>query len=217
MADNEDLKLLKLPTSFFPAPPHPEVKRTDSRLIVIAYEHSKDSDALISKCIRLGFIRPSDDIRILHILNQSNMRTIFSDAFTPSTGYDAASAIYDKAESESNLMHRVAETLIWEIIRVLRKHGFEKVTSEVMRGDPKLSMVDYCNAVQPSYMLTGTRGYGFIKRTLLGSVSDYLVKHCPCPVLIVKLTEDDLQAREALEKTKDSNFSQLMATLAESA
>jgi nucleotide-binding universal stress UspA family protein len=31
----------------------------------------------------------------------------------------------------------------------------------------------------------GTRGRGDIKRALLGSVSDYLVRNAPCPVVVV--------------------------------
>ncbi|KAJ0018505.1 hypothetical protein Pint_09513 [Pistacia integerrima] len=36
----------------------------------------------------------------------------------------------------------------------------------------------------------GSHGYGFIKRALLGSVSDYCAKHVKCPVVIVKHREE---------------------------
>jgi hypothetical protein len=35
----------------------------------------------------------------------------------------------------------------------------------------------------------GSRGRGALKRTFLGSVSDYCVHHCDCPVVIVRGTE----------------------------
>jgi nucleotide-binding universal stress UspA family protein len=34
-------------------------------------------------------------------------------------------------------------------------------------------------------LVLGTRGMGTFKRAFLGSVSDYLVHHCTCPVIIV--------------------------------
>jgi nucleotide-binding universal stress UspA family protein len=37
-------------------------------------------------------------------------------------------------------------------------------------------------------------GLGTLSRLLLGSVSDYVVKHSPCPVLVARWEEDDKQA-----------------------
>ncbi len=41
------------------------------------------------------------------------------------------------------------------------------------------------SAEQLDLLFLGSRGYGPIRRVLLGSVSAPLVKHCPCPVLVV--------------------------------
>ena len=35
-------------------------------------------------------------------------------------------------------------------------------------------------------VVMGTRGMGTIRRTILGSVSDYVVHHAHCPVLIAR-------------------------------
>jgi len=35
-------------------------------------------------------------------------------------------------------------------------------------------------------IITGTRGMGKVKRTILGSVSDYLVNHAICPVKVCR-------------------------------
>jgi nucleotide-binding universal stress UspA family protein len=37
----------------------------------------------------------------------------------------------------------------------------------------------------------GSRGQGRIRRALLGSVSESVVRHAPCPVIIVRETAPD--------------------------
>ena len=41
-------------------------------------------------------------------------------------------------------------------------------------------------SVDFSLIVMGTRGQGTIRRTILGSVSDYVIHHAHCPVLVVR-------------------------------
>jgi hypothetical protein len=43
----------------------------------------------------------------------------------------------------------------------------------------------------------------------MGSVSNYLVRHCPCPVLIVKLDPSEIEARKELNEKKAANFNEV--------
>lgn len=38
------------------------------------------------------------------------------------------------------------------------------MASEVLRGDPKESITDYCRMSKPTFLITGTRGLGAVKR-----------------------------------------------------
>lgn len=42
------------------------------------------------------------------------------------------------------------------------------------------------NTKKPDVLIVGSRGMGTIKRLMIGSVSDHLVHHAACPVVIVK-------------------------------
>ncbi|KAG0167986.1 DNA-binding protein rfx2 [Apophysomyces sp. BC1034] len=186
--------------------PQHHTSQNHGRIIVLAYDHTKDSDAMLAKAIRAGLVQPEDDIRICHIMSQTDYRTLFSPLLR-------ASPDAKHIEVPEDDMAFVKDALIYEIIKVLQKHGFNNVSSEVLRGDPKLSIQDYCRCVKPTYLLTGTRGYGALKRYLVGSISDYLAKHCPCPVLILKLAKEELEARATFQDSKNVQFAQLAAAL----
>ncbi|KAL0084789.1 hypothetical protein F4703DRAFT_1856071 [Phycomyces blakesleeanus] len=184
---------------------------TPKRTVVIAYDHTNQSDALLAKAIRLGMIAPSDDIRILHIICQDEFKKLFQN--TGMTESYASHYIEREDSGHDSAMVVAADMIVNDIIDVLDRNGFKNVKSEVLRGDPKKSVIDYCIQCRPTYIITGTRGLGVLKRTLLGSVSDYIAKHCPNPVLILKLTPEELSSREEQDDQKKTRFTQLQNTL----
>lgn len=54
------------------------------------------------------------------------------------------------------------------------------------RGDPGEAIVHVAEKESCDIIITGSRGIGMIRRTILGSVSDYVLHHAHCPVLICK-------------------------------
>lgn len=56
-------------------------------------------------------------------------------------------------------------------------------------GKPGEVIVDIAKQENVVMIITGTRGQGKIRRTLLGSVSDYVVHHAPMPVLVCRLND----------------------------
>ncbi|MQM23500.1 hypothetical protein Taro_056565 [Colocasia esculenta] len=61
-----------------------------------------------------------------------------------------------------------------------------KVEAKVASGDARDVICELVGKVGADLLVMGTHGYGFIKRALLGSVSDYCARKAKCPVLIVK-------------------------------
>ena len=68
--------------------------------------------------------------------------------------------------------------------------GPVKVSSRLLEGVPWDRIVDTLRA-ESSYDLAvmGTHGRTGIKRVLLGSVAEQVVRHAPCPVLVVRPRE----------------------------
>lgn len=60
----------------------------------------------------------------------------------------------------------------------------------LLQGDPKEQILALAENMKPTMLVIGSRGLGAFKRTFLGSVSDYCVHNCPCPVVVVKKAAD---------------------------
>jgi universal stress protein A len=60
------------------------------------------------------------------------------------------------------------------------------VTFLVWEGEPGESIVSAATAEHADLVLVGSHGRGAVGRFLIGSVSDYVVRHAPCPVLVVR-------------------------------
>lgn len=62
----------------------------------------------------------------------------------------------------------------------------EKLTFQVKRGlKPGPVIVSAAADTKARMIVVGSRGVGTIRRTLLGSVSDYVIHHCDIPVVVV--------------------------------
>lgn len=69
--------------------------------------------------------------------------------------------------------------------------GRPDLETQVLLGEPGVELAIYAEEVGATTIVVGTRGHGAIKRALLGSVSDHLVRHAPCPVLVVRDEVED--------------------------
>ena len=53
-------------------------------------------------------------------------------------------------------------------------------------GRPDAAIVWFAEEIGAGLVVVGSRGLGAMKRTLIGSVSDAVVKHAHCPVIVVR-------------------------------
>lgn len=72
-----------------------------------------------------------------------------------------------------------------EMLETAAKRVTEDIRVEIDRleGDPGPVLADYSGRFD--LLVVGSRGYGPLRRVLLGSVSSYLMDHARCPVVVV--------------------------------
>ena len=62
--------------------------------------------------------------------------------------------------------------------------GLEEVPRRMIHGDPGPAICAYAQTSSASAIVMGTRGRSGLKRAVLGSVSDYVLRNAPCPVVV---------------------------------
>ena len=60
------------------------------------------------------------------------------------------------------------------------------IKTEVSIGNVKKIIVDDAEQFEADIVVVGSHGYGFVGRMLLGSVSDYVIHHAPCSVIVIR-------------------------------
>jgi nucleotide-binding universal stress UspA family protein len=62
--------------------------------------------------------------------------------------------------------------------------GLEQAPRTMLRGEPGQAICAYAEEVSAAAVVLGSRGRSGLKRAVLGSVSDYVVRNAPCPVVV---------------------------------
>ena len=61
-----------------------------------------------------------------------------------------------------------------------------KVRYEVARGTPHHEIVGLAESIDADLIVMATHGRGFISHAFLGSTAERVMRHAPCPVLVVR-------------------------------
>ncbi|KAF6161813.1 hypothetical protein GIB67_008574 [Kingdonia uniflora] len=99
------------------------------------------------------------------------------------TGYLFSSNIIATMDKYGN---DVADCVMEKAKKLCKEFEHVKVEAKVEMGDPRDAICDSVEKIEPNILVMGTHGYGIIKRTFLGSVSNHCAQRVKCPVLIVK-------------------------------
>ncbi|RZC50754.1 hypothetical protein C5167_019184 [Papaver somniferum] len=171
------------------------------RKIAIAVDLSDESAYAVKWAVQ-NYLRPGDVVILLHVrptgvLYGADWGSIDLSVETDEESQQKLEDDFDAftTTKSTDLAQPLVESQIPFKIHIVKDHDMkERLCLEVER-------------LGLSAVIMGSRGFGASKRNKkgrLGSVSDYCVHHCVCPVVVVRLPEDkDDAADEEKEKEGD--------------
>jgi nucleotide-binding universal stress UspA family protein len=136
-----------------------------ARVIGVGYDGSPESDAALAWAAELAQ-RAGGTVRIVSVAEPPQ-------GFSPSVSY----GINWGAVKPDRKEH--AKRLVAEAVAQLG----EGATGETVVGMARDKLERLSHEVD--MLVLGSRGYGPVRRTLLGSTSDWLVHHAACPVVVI--------------------------------
>ncbi|XP_059298037.1 universal stress protein PHOS34 isoform X1 [Lycium ferocissimum] len=83
-------------------------------------------------------------------------------------------------------LKKIAARVMEKAMEICHARNVNDVKVEVVEGDARHVLCEAVEKLHASILVVGCHGYGVIKRTVLGSVSDYCAHHAHCSVMIVK-------------------------------
>ncbi|KAH7865680.1 hypothetical protein Vadar_009760 [Vaccinium darrowii] len=157
------------------------------RKILAAVDGSEESTNALSWCLRNIVAENSKDTLIL-LYSKQPLR------FYPATDGPGYPFSTDLAASVERYNTELAESVMEKAKGLCKEVPDVKVETRVERGDPRDVICQMTEKLGADMLVMGTHGYGMIKRTFLGSVSNHCAQNAKCPVLIVKRPETSAPA-----------------------
>jgi nucleotide-binding universal stress UspA family protein len=108
----------------------------------------------------------------------------------------AATTAADLAKSTNSELHVVhvgfdqyrdeAQKELETEVGMIRESGAQEIHAHLEFGRPDTAIVALAEELGAGLIVMGSRGLGGVRRALLGSISDSVVRHAPCPVMVVR-------------------------------
>jgi len=116
----------------------------------------------------------------LHLIYVGHMPSIFYESpGTMALDPDLQSRMEEEAEE-------AAKTKLEKQVQKIREAGIEVAGIHTRVGFPDAEIVGLAGKLGAGLIVMGSRGRGPLKRALMGSVSDSVVRHAHCPVMVVR-------------------------------
>ncbi|KAJ3118185.1 hypothetical protein HDU96_003472 [Phlyctochytrium bullatum] len=160
--------------------PH-ESHAAPQRIICIALDASKYSEHAFNWAVENVVRAETDQLVLLNVRPAVSLPAVYGTLYVDFGKEFEAIEAANKKESH-DLLRAYAQKL---------PPNKYNVRGVALRGDPRDEIAYKVDDLKADMLIVGSRGLGAFKRVLLGSVSEYLVHHLSCPVIIARPSEED--------------------------
>jgi nucleotide-binding universal stress UspA family protein len=140
--------------------------------ILLATDGSEEAELAALRAVDLADATDSE-LHVVHV----GVVPIFLKSYPGTLGYDRK--LYEQIEEQSRELLRKQS---WRV----KAAGGTVAGAHLRMGAVDLEIVALAEELGADLIVIGSRGLGGVRRALMGSVSDSVVRHAHCPVLVVR-------------------------------
>jgi len=146
--------------------------------LLIATDGTKYGEAAVEAVCKYS-LGPDDTIHLISIIDMAVPLglDVYSGSLPNMADYESA------ARSHAEAVIEQARS------KIIEQHGDVKITTDILFGSPDSRIVETAEEQMTDLIVLGSHGYNRWERLLLGSVSDSVVHHAHCSVLIARTNE----------------------------
>ena len=145
--------------------------------IVLATDGSKDADLALSTAVDIATGTNSE----LHVITAAPGRP------DPVYGSHEMGFHWETYEEALEAVKKDAQDILDEQVRKVQEAGGTVAGAHLKTEVRKdMAIVNLADQLGAGLIVMGSRGLGGIRRALMGSVSDSVVRHAHCPVMVVR-------------------------------
>ncbi len=150
--------------------------------ILMATDGSSEAELATRTAVDMAQMSDSE-LHVVYVADDYSSPLLYPEATDPE-GLELPDPVLEQ-DLDRRLEERGRELLDAEVERV-RSAGGTVAQAHLMRGEVAREIVDLAEDVEAGLIVMGSRGRGGIRRALMGSVSDSVMRHAHCPVLVVR-------------------------------
>lgn len=124
----------------------------------------------------LALLRPDHDLVVLTVVDSVDLSV-----GAPVSGFAGAGLSPEELDRTRQGLLEEGQALVDQAVASL---GLSGARTMVLEGAPGQVVCEAARELAATAIVMGSRGRGGVKRALLGSVSDHVVRNSPCPVVI---------------------------------
>ncbi len=147
-------------------------------------EASRAADAAVELCEITG-----SELHVVHVgAVVPPMLFAYPEPTDPREWSDGEDPTFDKGRLEA-LLEREARKLLERQVERIESAGGAVADSHLEMGDAVEKIVAVGEQLGAGLVIVGSRGLTGVKRAVMGSVSESIVRYAHCPVFVVRLEE----------------------------
>src|SRR5215213_8978938 len=154
--------------------------------ILLATDGSSEAELAARTAVDLSQ-KTNSELHLIHVLDVAkvglSMAVLYSEATDPE-GVKLPDPVLDE-DLERSAKQWGREVLEEEVQRV-RSAGGTVAQAHLRMGEVEREIVDLAEDLGAGLIVMGSRGRRGMRRALMGSVSDSVVRHAPCPVMVIR-------------------------------